>query len=80
MLAAMFDDDAIAFAQQLSGRLTTVGPGLADLELTADGATPLGSAMRIAVRLSFLTEHRFRVTDRHVLVLFTHDHNQGGTP
>lgn len=60
MLAAMFDDGAITFAQQLSGRLTAVGPGLADLELAAEGATPLGAVMRIAVRLSFVTEHRFR--------------------
>ena len=60
ILAAMLDHGTITFAHQLSGRLTTIGPGLADLDLTADGATPLGSVMRIAIGLSFVTEHRFR--------------------
>jgi hypothetical protein len=52
--------DTITFAQVLSGSLTTIGPGLADLELTADGATPLGNHTRVAAQLSFVTEHRFR--------------------
>jgi hypothetical protein len=56
----MLDHGTIAFAQQLAGRLTTIGPGLADLELAADGPTPFGSVMRIALQLSFVTEHQFR--------------------
>ena len=64
MVAAMFERDdptaPLAFAQQLSGRLTTVGPGLADLELTGAEPTPLGSDTRLAARLSFASERSFR--------------------
>jgi hypothetical protein len=79
MLAAMFDDGTITFAQKLSGRLTTIGPGLADLELAADDPTPLGPAMQIGLQLSFVTEHQFRargtvaVAGRDALAIATVD-------
>jgi len=64
MLAAMFSADhatrRITFAQRLSGRLTTIGPGLADLELAGDEPTPLGVGTRLAAQLAFVTEHSFR--------------------
>jgi hypothetical protein len=64
MVAAMLGPDdptaPIAFAQQLSGRLTTIGPGLADLDLAGDAPTPLGSGIRLAARLTFASERRFR--------------------
>jgi hypothetical protein len=64
MLAAMFSADnvpsRITFPQRLSGRLTTVGPGLADVVLAGDGPTPLGAGTRLAGQLSFVTERSFR--------------------
>jgi hypothetical protein len=64
MLAAMFDEDAegpIGYAQELTGRLTTVGPGVADLELSGSGPTPLGSSTRLEAQLWFASERSFRV-------------------
>jgi hypothetical protein len=64
MLSAMFSADhvpsRITFPQRLSGRLTTIGPGLADVELAGDGQTPLGAGTRLAGQLSFVTERTFR--------------------
>src|SRR4051794_18448109 len=81
MVASMFkpDDPAapIVLTQQLSGRLTTVGPGLADLELTGTEPTPLGPSMHLAARLAFSSERSFRergtlaVADRDALAFTT---------
>jgi hypothetical protein len=57
----------ITFAQRLSGRLTAIGPGLADLELAGDEATPLGVGTRLAGQLAFVTEHSFRASGTVVI-------------
>ena len=73
MLAAV----SITFTQQLSGRLTTVGPGLADLELAGDARTPLGTGTRMTGQLAFVTERSFRgrgtvaIAGREALALST---------
>ena len=60
MFSADHVPSRITFPQRLSGRLTTVGPGLADVELAGDGQTPLGAGTRLAGQLSFVTERSFR--------------------
>jgi hypothetical protein len=50
----------IAYSQRLEGRLTPVGPGLAAVELAADGETPLGRDPVLTSRLSFASERSFR--------------------
>lgn len=50
----------IAYTQQMRGRLTAVGPGLADVELAADEATPLGPGATFAAQLAFASRHAFR--------------------
>jgi hypothetical protein len=50
----------ITFAQRLCGRLTTIAPGVADLELSADTETPLGALTRLAARLTFADGRSFQ--------------------
>jgi hypothetical protein len=50
----------ITYSQRLEGRLTTVGPGLADIELSVTGETPLGPEAVLASQLAFATERSFR--------------------
>jgi len=65
MLDAVSRTDApTTFVQKLTGRLTAIGPGLADLELSADAATPLGKHTHVRAQLSFLTERSFRARGR----------------
>jgi hypothetical protein len=52
--------ERITYRQRLRGRLTAVGPGLADVELAAAGATPLGSCPTLESQLVFRTERSFR--------------------
>jgi hypothetical protein len=49
----------LTYNQRLSGHLTTVGPGLVDVELVAVGETPLGRAVRLASQLTFADERTF---------------------
>jgi hypothetical protein len=83
MLASMLHEhDAtgpIGYAQELTGRLTAIGPGMADLDLCGAGATPLGSSTRLTAQLWFATERSFRVwgtiavSGREVLAVATLD-------
>ncbi len=50
----------VTYAQRLRGRLTAIGPGLLDVQLVADGATPLGPDVRLGSQLSFADERTFR--------------------
>ena len=50
----------ITYSQRLEGRLTQVGPGLADVELAATDETPFGPAAVLASQLAFATERSFR--------------------
>jgi hypothetical protein len=50
----------ITYAQRLEGRLTTIGPGLADVVLAATGETPMGRGAVLASQLAFATEQSFR--------------------
>jgi hypothetical protein len=50
----------IAYTQQMRGRLTAVGPGLVDVELSAQDATPLGTEATFASQLAFASRHGFR--------------------
>ena len=50
----------ITYSQRLEGRLTTVGPGLADIELAATGETPFGPEAVLASQLAFANERSFR--------------------
>jgi hypothetical protein len=50
----------ITHSQRLRGRLTTVGPGLVDVELQTDEESPFGTGARLASQLSFGDERRFR--------------------
>lgn len=50
----------ITYSQQLRGRLTAVGPGLIDVELTGTKQTPLGSGAVLTSQLAFVTEHSFQ--------------------
>lgn len=50
----------ITYSQRLQGRVTTVGPGLIDVELAATGETPLGREAVLASQLAFATERSFR--------------------
>jgi hypothetical protein len=50
----------IAYTQQMRGRLTAVGPGLVDVELAAEGATPIGAGATFASQLAFASVHAFR--------------------
>ena len=45
--------DRVTYSHRLRGRMTAVGPGLVDVELTARGS-------RVASRLAFLDEVTFR--------------------
>lgn len=47
--------ERIAYSQHMLGRLTAVGPGLADVELTGAQQTPLGAGATLATQLSFAT-------------------------
>ena len=49
----------IAYAQRMQGRLTDVGPGLADVELTGACETPLGAGTALASQLAFATRRSF---------------------
>lgn len=50
----------ITYAQRLEGRFTPIGPGLADVELTAMDETPLGTGAVLVSQLAFATEQSFR--------------------
>ena len=50
----------IAYAQQMQGRLTAVGPGLMDVELVAEQLTPLGTGATLASQLAFASRRAFR--------------------
>ena len=50
----------ITYAQRLEGRLTPIGPGLADVELIATDETPLGAGAVFASQLAFASEQSFR--------------------
>lgn len=50
----------IAYAQQMQGRLTAVAPGLMDVELAAEQATPVGPAATLASQLTFASRRAFR--------------------
>lgn len=50
----------IAYPQQLQGRLTAVGPGLVEVELATEHATPLGSGATLRSQLSFASRRAFR--------------------
>jgi hypothetical protein len=50
----------ITFTLELCGRLTTIAPGVADLELGTDAGTPLGPATRLAARLTFADGRSFQ--------------------
>jgi hypothetical protein len=54
----------IRYSQKLQGQLTTVGPGLADVELVGAGQTPLGTVIRLASQLSFADQRTFREEGR----------------
>ncbi|HEV2060612.1 MAG TPA: hypothetical protein VGR11_14750 [Solirubrobacteraceae bacterium] len=49
----------VAYSQHMLGRLTAVGPGLVDVELTGAQQTPLGVGATIASQLSFATPRFF---------------------
>ena len=49
----------IVYSQELEGRLTATGPGLADVELACAGETPLGPAPTLSSQLEFATERSF---------------------
>lgn len=54
----------ISYSQTLNGRLTAVGPGLADVELVGGDPTPLGADVRLASQLSFADRRAFREEGR----------------
>jgi hypothetical protein len=49
----------IAYAQQLQGRLTAVGPGLVDVELATERESPLGAGATLASQLAFASRRAF---------------------
>ena len=52
--------ERITYRQRLRGRLTAVGPGVAEVELAAPDETPLGSRPTFASQLVFRTTRSFR--------------------
>lgn len=50
----------ITFTQCLHGRFTAIGPGLADIELTGEHPTPLGTGQALAFELVFASERSFQ--------------------
>jgi hypothetical protein len=76
----------VTFAQRLCGRLTAIGPGLAELELTGDVPTLLEQRAHVVAKLSFVTERTIRargtieVAGRDVLAFSTARDGHLGEP
>jgi hypothetical protein len=49
----------IVYSQRMQGRMTAVGPGLVDVELTGAHATSLGRPATFAAQLAFVTRRSF---------------------